>query len=592
MKHQDGIDELMKELSIDIPDEDLVQITNKWLDKGNASLQSVRKNSNKSKSYYLHGTDLQENQRQVIDNKIHQSIETIIPIATSGVPVPNILAASEKTEALDRATMWEKVLQSVYRRQKIQKKMEKALRYLNIANFVVFKYRFNPETFDVETSVIHPDRCIFDNDRNIDDGFNWFAEKITVDAEELVKRFPKKEKEIKAFVQNKMGTVLTYEEIWTDELQIAKVKNILLAKQKNPNFDYKNEKGNYFDKPKIPYLPVNMFDMGETISGATSLIEQSIPLQDTLNKRKSQIDKNAQIVNGKVVGTGANGLSKQEFSEIDWTNPGEGIFMSEGEVGDIIRVSGSPLPVFVENDMHDSRNQIDNLMGTHSTTRGEREGRETATGRSILSQADRGRIDIFSRRLEEVVELLFKGWTQIIKVYFTGKKVISFVQESKIKERIIFDQKSIDSGMDIEIIPGTLLPKDSVSRQQAALTLANAQMISIVDLYREMGFKSPSEMAKRWVLQQQGNFQELIPGFGQPAGEGDVENQILKAEDENKRMAAGEPQPPFEGADANHLAVHEQFISQNELSPEVKQLFIDHMQAEVKIVEERSNNTI
>jgi hypothetical protein len=50
----------------------------------------------------------------------------------------------------------------------------------------------------------------------------------------------------------------------------------------------------------------------------------------------------------------------------------------------------------------------------------------------------------------------------------------------------IRDRNSIEQGMEIEVIPGSLIPEDKASRQQRALTLANAQLIDPITLYEEL----------------------------------------------------------------------------------------------------------
>lgn len=605
MEIKDGVGTMIDELSLDVSDEELLKLTDEWIAKGERNRVERKTKYDENKEYYL-GTQLKG--KQVTDNRTFLSAETIIPIASASIPHPNVLPAKDTIESIKLAKDWEQILSYMYKAADVQKKVERAVRFVIMNNYAIFKYYFCPEDMCNKVRVVHPNRVLFDNNRDIDDGLNWVGELITCCADELVEKFPDKKKEITQAVQGKMGTEITYTEIWTDEMVIHRFKNILLSKAKNPNYNYssdQNEKEsekkgkdkdkakpttkNFFDRPRHPYIPVNLFDFGETITGETSLVDQIKTLQDGVNKRKAQIDKNAQIVNGKVIGTGINGLKKEEFASIDWTDSTKGIFMTHGEVGDIVRVSGSPLPAFVESDMMHSINEIDNLMGTHSTTRGEREGRETATGRSILRESDRGRIDIIGRRFEEALQKVFEGWTQLTKVYYTSKQTVAILGGDNSKEFLKIDRNNIEDGIEIEIIPGTLIPQDAATRMNRALSLANSQQIDPITLYEEMGIKNPLEKAKRlfqWTNDPMALFAELQQQE-QTQGEANTEASILKAEDESKRMIAGEPQPPFEKADANHINVHADLLqqNQNEMSPEVIQLFIDHIKGEQAIVE-------
>lgn len=584
----EGVNTSISELSVDISDVDLLKVTDEYISLSKNSSLELSNLYDKNKKYYR-GIQLGKD-RQVVDNRIFMSIETIVPIATSTEPVPNVLPYQNTKESIELAKSWEKILLDIYRKQKLQKKTEKMVRHLCLAKYAVLKYYYDPDKEEIQTKVIHPKRCLFNNYREIDDGMDWFGEKVTVSAQELIDLFPKKEEEIRLMVKGKLGSQVTYTEFWTDELYIARINEIILSKKKNPNFNYDKKTGNFFQSPKIPYIFVNLFDLGEEMAGDTSLVEQAAPLQDGVNKRKTQIDKNAQIMNGKVVGTGENGMKQQEFANIDWSDSGKGIWMEKGDISDIQRISGVPLPQFVENDMLHSQGEIDNIMGTHSTTRGERTGRETATGRQILRESDRGRIDVIGRRIEEAIIELFQGWTQLVKVFYVKKHYVTILNKDNTREFLEFDRNSIEHGTEISVIKGSLIPEDKASRQQRALTLANAQMISPIDLYREFGIRNPEEVAKRLFLWQNDPMKLFadLEAEAKAGEEGAAEHSVMKANDENQRMAQGEAQPPYQDADANHIAAHEQFIQQPEfanLSADVKQLFVDHIRAEMEQVE-------
>jgi hypothetical protein len=64
--------------------------------------------------------------------------------------------------------------------------------------------------------------------------------------------------------------------------------------------------------------------------------------------------------------------------------------------------------------------------------------------------------------------------------------VAVILNEKNAKDFIKFNKNSIEQGMEIEVIPGSLIPEDKASRQQRALTLANAQLIDPITLYEEL----------------------------------------------------------------------------------------------------------
>ena len=50
---------------------------------------------------------------------------------------------------------------------------------------------------------------------------------------------------------------------------VTRLKDIILQKAKNPNWNWKNPKQNFFQNPEIPYIFINLFDLGEEMAGAT-----------------------------------------------------------------------------------------------------------------------------------------------------------------------------------------------------------------------------------------------------------------------------------------------------------------------------------
>ena len=579
------------ELKLDVKDETLVEITDKWIQRASKSKTELDKRYKDSKKYYL-WIQMWQN-RRINDNRIFLSVETIVPIATSSPPAPNVLPAQDTIESRTLARSWEKLLTNEYRVQKMQRKMEKAVRHMAASNYCVFKTWFDVEKDQIMTTVVHPKDFIFDNDRNLDFWLDWAAEQKVDTAENLIKLFPNKKREISEEVGGELWTEIVYTEFWTNDMVIWRFKRVILNKVKNPNYNHSNKSKNFLDMPKMPYVIVNLFDLWETVSWETSLIQQAKTLQDGVDKRKNQIDMNASIVNWKIVATWANGLKEKDFANIDWNDPEEYIFMSDWEVGDIKREGWSPLPQFVESDMHDSRWEIDNVMWTHWTTRWEREWRETATWRQFLREADRWRIDVFWRRLEEALEELFKMWVQLIAVWYKKKKLVRFLSADGATEFIEFNSNSVEDGMEIAIIPWTLIPEDKASRQQRAMTLTNAQMLDPITVLEESWIQNAKEKAER-LFKWNTNPASLFE-WAEEWEEWEVNRQTQQADSENRAMMQWQPQPPFEDADWNHIAAHTALMESPDfanLPPEIQEIFVDHVEWEVAIVEGKAKKKI
>ena len=580
-------------LELTLPDLELIKISNEWMLKGEKSKKELDRELQDSITYYKWNQLWVD--KRISDNRIFLSIETIIPITTSNTPVPNVVAAQDTIESKMLAEDWTKILMSLYRTQKMQRKLERWGRHLILWKYAVFKYFYDEVKEKIETRVCYPSNLFFDNNRDIDDWFDWIWERLTATAFDLIERFPKKEKLISDYVWWRLWTEISYTEFWTNDFVFWRFDDKILSKIKNPNWNWKNNNDNFFDNPKVPYVVINLFDLWDTISWSTWLVDQAKTLQDWVDKRKNQIDMNASIVNWKVIWTAKNWLKQDEFASVDWTNSNEWIFFTDWEIGDIQRVSWTWLPQFVENDMLHSISEVDNIMWTHWTTRWEREGRETATWRSILRENDRWRIDIIWRRLEEAIEEIFNWWTQLVKVWYKDNKIIRVLWKDKAQEFFNISHQSIESWMEIYIIPWTLVQEDSASRANRATVLANSQMIDPITLYEELWMRNPKEVAKNLFLWQN-DPQQLFEwtNTGQ-WNEQILSKQTQQAETEMRAMLQWKSVPPYEQADANHIAVHQAFMSSPDaknLPVQIKQIIMQHLEQELPIVEWKAKQTV
>lgn len=85
----------------------------------------------------------------------------------------------------------------------------------------------------------------------------------------------------------------------------------IITKKKNPHFHYGEDKAvmdefgkvtmqdtryNFFEKPKKPYILMQVYNLGNQIPDETTPLHQSIGLQDSINNRKRQIGDNAEII--------------------------------------------------------------------------------------------------------------------------------------------------------------------------------------------------------------------------------------------------------------------------------------------------------
>ncbi len=153
-------------------------------------------------------------------------------------------------------------------------------------------------------------------------------------------------------------------------------------------------------------------------------------------------------------------------------------------------------------DMQDSKNEIDNLYGTHSTTRGERSEQETARGREILRVGDEDRQAIIGRAMERMLTELYRAWTQLIKVYYVEDQLMPILGKDKETEYLTISRNNIEDGIEIDVEAGSTLPDDKVAQRAEAIQLRQLQSITTEKLYEKLGWENPMEEAKKFHQEQ------------------------------------------------------------------------------------------
>ena len=155
--------------------------------------------------------------------------------------------------------------------------------------------------------------------------------------------------------------------------------------------------------------------------------------------------------------------------------------------------------------------EIDNIIGIHSTTRGERKEQETLGGRQLLMGSDYGRLDLIVRNVEQLMEDWYNAYLHMIKVYSDQPEIL----ESD-EERIELSGEQIPITTIIMIKKGSTLPTDDVTRMQNAMQLAGMGMIDPETLFEEMDYPDPAGRVQK-LLQWKQMTGEIMPQ-GMPGG--------------------------------------------------------------------------
>ncbi len=614
-------------LDLSLDDEELIKQIDKNIEEAKIVWEEKTKTlGDNNFRYYLGKEDVKlgsDAKTKIVENIIFRNTETIVPIMTSSTPEPRLFHPNKK--------FMEKLRKIMVMKWEVLDKMLEKSRITIRRNFFwylgVMKCRFDNELDEIVWETVKNDHVIVDPCGN-------FVAQIVDDMtlEEVVELYPKnKDKLLKLIGADKkmMGGKMTFIEYHTPEFTVWKYKDIILDKQKNPNWDWGesttvDEMGqetkvqyNTLKKPSMPYIFLKTFNVNSEIYGDTSLIEQAIPLQDLINKRKRQINENAEEANGSLVGSG-DYISKDQFSTIKGATR-ERIWVEKGDArAALTRMAGNPMQPYVQDDFVMTKNELDNIMGTHSTTRGAGSSNDTATGQVMEKQQDYGRIDDLVKSYEDFCEDYFNMNLQMMIIHYINEHLVPLEIEDDItlsRDMLIDELAKVPRYKDNElrggkyeeefkftkpivmVKRGSTLPTDEVSKRNDALTLWGQQGIDPLSLYEELNDANPELRAKRLFLWQNAPqilFPELARamGGGQPTSQDQYTEGMIK---DTEAIQNGE-QPPInrelqdpQTAQA-HIQGHSVYMDSeefNKLDDQQKQLYINHVKEEVAFIKQQ-----
>jgi hypothetical protein len=584
-------------------------------------------------------SDLYVGESPIIDNRIFTALETIVPIVTRKTPEPDITIIpfggrntqlQEKTEVFLKQ-LWETDLN-------MQANMEAIVRNLFAARYGSLKYFYDDKKKRLGARVQPMGKLLFNYGvESIEE--TAIVEFVTKRVGDVCKEFPEKAEEIKqaaGLEQMDEDSLMEYIEWWSPdgEIYACKYKDILMFKGPNPNWNWTNpfevpedeideeaeevedaepatansKSFNHLPAPEKPYLLLNHLTWGDSLVDDTSLIEQAISLQDSVNKRKRNTEQNAGMANGKIIGAGKR-IKKDDFDEID-NSPEQKIYLEGAETteGAIAMLTGRALDNGIFTDMQDSRAEIDNVMGTHATTRGEQQSQETATGRAILKESDAGRLEILTRRIEKFAQDFYNSMVQMIYVHFDEQHPIHYSSRignaghltARERQAYILRDEYKDVSVEILVQRGSTVPRDKMTQKAEAVDLAKQGLMSKKDMYEILEYSNPDDLARNAYLEA--NAPQML--YEIPTGDTwEIEAIRHTSEIVNSEVLDGEKVPIFDSQDpaqyAKHVTTHQEYLKGTEIDPDlpsfdeldldVKSELIEHIQKELTQAEELAN---
>jgi len=526
---QEGIvSEKLPELSLDMKDEELLDLAKKWQKSWAPYGATLKKRQDDNEEYWMGKQKLNEtfemkkDDRPKPDNLIFEATETLLPVATQAEPEP--LAESDNTDdgtaLADRVT---KMLGYLSKKLDMKLTLKSVLRNWNLYFLGVAKVGWSEVNKEIAVKSLRPQTLILDPDATIVNG-NYtgsFIGEIRKDtASNLVLRFPSKKKAIKEMVGEKMGTELNYTEWWTDDFLFWTYKDLVLDKVKNPHWNYETENiqtdefgnqtpqkipgNNHLPKASKPYVFLSVFNLGQHPFDDTNLVHQNIGLQNMISKRLRQIDINADNCNGGAVVNGECftkeqaalvGKAKREGNTV-WVPPGAGDNLANAYRQDI----GPPLPPFIYQSLMDYRAELKNNFGISGLASGGTRDR-TAKGQMVRRQHDIDRIGGgISEYLEQFAEQVFNWMVQLMYVYYDEQHAASVIGAERAQQYITLKSSDMTHALTVQVREGSTIPKDPMIMRTEALELWRMGALGPIELFTKLEFPNPRETAKQMFI--------------------------------------------------------------------------------------------
>jgi len=578
---QDAI--LIPEFESKMTDEEIIRLTSKWNSEYETYAKEIKQQQKDNVNYWIgkHYTDLQTagTKRPLTDNLIFEAVETFLPIATRSTPEANVTTTAGQQSKITKAL--QPVLNYKGDETMLRMKLKSVTRDWVLSLIGCMNVYWDNQKNDFDIKRVRPTTLILDPTSEIEvDGTysgEYLGRKKRITAKKLAGMFPDKKAIISANCQEKWGTKITYIEWWTPTDLFFTLGNSVLGKYKNPHWNYDGEvetkdpmtgktkkvfvKGrNHFTQPMIPFVFLSIFNLGKQPHDETSLIHQNIPLQDTINRRYQQIDRNVESQNNGIVLSGKFFTKEQAAEAATQLSRGNPLWVPEGDIRASYQRDQAPqLPGDVFNHLQDARGELRNIFGTSGSTPQALDQQDSVRGKILINQLDSSRIGGgITEYLELFASTVYNWFVQMMYVYYTEEKEFPIPLDEAKGQMISIINTDFEQPVFVKVKSGSLVPKDPLTQRNEAMDLWSAQAIDPISFFEKLDFPNPQQSAKdllTWTLIQQGVLPPTVmfPDFQMPpAPIPEVGNTGIVSAAESNMARDNTPTEPV-GAQSNQL---------------------------------------
>jgi hypothetical protein len=503
-------------LSLQVDDSELIALSSQWKREYDEYYDKVkdRQDNNykywKGEQYASKATD-----QRGVDNVIFESVETLLPIVSRQNPEPSV-SAEQTDDGMFVADCTAKILEAKADETRLKSKIKLSARHWSLYFLGCFKMGWDTDVDDMYFQVINPQRLVLDPKGTFDGAEfkgKYIGEYKTATAEDLAKTFPEHADAIREYVDGKMGSSLGYHEWWTNEYVFWRFRDLILDKRQNPYWNGSEEKTsmdeygqtvvdsvdgvNHFATPKMPYSFLSVFNTGKQPHDETSLVEQCLSLQDIVNKRLKQIDKNADDTNNGWVFSNQFDQDQAKNALNALRNGGAIIAATESIQDSVQRFPAPALANFVYQDMEDKRQQVYNIMGVRGSTAQGVLNENTVRGKIEIKGQDVDRLALVIEQVEQFVDHLYNLATQTIYVYYDESKAARSLGPEKAARYMALLKAGPSRRLVVSVKEGSTIPQDPLLRRNEAIDLWGAGALDPETLFERLNFPDPKEMAAK-----------------------------------------------------------------------------------------------
>lgn len=522
---EQGQPDVVAQYRSEMPDEEIIALKNQWKRDYAIYYRDIEKVQETNYKYWLGKQtkqtieDMMDANRMLTDNEVFIDLETLLPIATRANPEPVVTI----DQAVGDQTLADLVRNSLYfqaDRQKLRMLLKGMTRDWALSKIGVLKMRWDTIENDIATEVVNPKRIIFDKDGYVREGGiftgDYIGEIKKLQAGDLAGLFPKSKEIILSKAGGKKGTKLQIEEWWykgrdyfftLDDHVLGKYKNHLWNYDgTDPTSGQEITGVNHLSQPMAPYIFLSVYSTRTQPHDETTPVEQSIPVQDLINRRFRQIDKNAESTNNGIV---VNGMlnSEQAALAAEAVRKGGAIRIPDKNADvqkAVMRLPAPPLAATVAENIKDGRQVMANLMGISGSTPQSINKEDTVRGKILVNQLDSSRIGgAITENIEQVADTWYNYALQIMYVYYDVPHFAAAIGQYGAQELIQLKNTDLKGKIMVTVKEGSMVPKDPLTLRNQAVDLWSANGIDPISLGKALEMPDPYEYAKNLLTWQQ-----------------------------------------------------------------------------------------